>query len=412
MEGLGQHQLDAINKIKPGCILCGEVGSGKSRAALAWFYYRFGGRCLEKKMVRMKGDIPELYIITTAKKRDNGEWEDELNFFNMSTDLDISYYKNKIVIDSWNKIDDYKDVKDAYFIFDEQRVIGKGAWVNAFLKIAKNNVWILLSATPGDCWTDYIPVFIANGFYKNRSEFTREHIIYKRFSKFPQIERYFNTGRLIRLRSSILVDMPVERPTERHYIDIMCSYDIVAYKQAVKERFNHEKDRPYQSASEMCYELRKIINSSSDRIVKLKDILSVHRRCIIFYNYDYELDILRKVCEDIDITYSEWNGHKHESIPNTYAWVYLVQYTAGAEGWNCIKTNTIIFYSQTYSYKSLSQACGRIDRLNTPYIDLYYYTLKSSAPIERAIAKSLKEKKEFNAGSFIFKSAFKRSNLQ
>ena len=400
---LGQHQLDAIKKIKPGCILCGDVGSGKSRAALAWFYYKHGGSISEKERVRMSGKIPDLYIITTAKKRDNQEWESELNFFGMTSNIDISIYDNKVVIDSWNKIDDYKEVVDSYFIFDEQRLVGKGAWVKAFLKIAKKNTWILLSATPGDCWSDYIPVFVANGFYSCRSEFINEHIIYKRFSKFPQIERYYNTGRLIRLRNSILVDMPVERKTERHYIDIYCNHDVLAYKRALKERFNYEKNQPYQSASELCYELRKIVNSDPDRIEKLKDILKERRRVIIFYNYDYELYILRHAIDDIGVVYSEWNGHHHESIPESYAWVYLVQYSAGAEGWNCINTNTIVFYSQTYSYKSLMQACGRIDRLNTPFVDLYYYTLKSHSSIERAITKALSDKKEFNAGSFIFK---------
>jgi hypothetical protein len=130
--------------------------------------------------------------------------------------------------------------------------------------------------------------------------------------------------------------------------------------------------------------------------------LTKHKRAIIFYNYDYELDILLGVAENIDIPYAEWNGHKHQPIPDTDSWVYLVQYTAGAEGWNCIKTNCIIFWSQTYSYKALVQACGRIDRLNTPFIDLYFYHMKSKSSIDRAITKALEHKKEFNAGSFIF----------
>ena len=398
---LYDYQLDAIKRMKNGCILCGGVGSGKSRTSLAYYFVEQGGVLNSGNYIPLKNTKPQdLYIITTARKRDTKEWESELSPFLLSTNKSCNYYSNKVVVDSWNNISKYSDVNGSFFIFDEQRVVGSGAWVKSFLKIAKQNKWILLSATPGDTWQDYIPVFIANGFYKNRSEFTREHIVYKRFSKFPQVDRYLGTGKLIRLRNDILVNMEFGRKTVSHHEDVFTSYDISKYKDIIKRRWNIWEDKPIENAAEFCYALRKIVNTDESRQVALCEIMEKHSRVIIFYNFDYELDILRNLPTDPDVEIAEWNGHKHQPVPDGDKWIYLVQYTAGAEGWNCIRTDTIIFYSQNYSYKVMVQASGRIDRLNTPYQDLYYYHLKSRSGIDLAISRALAEKKQFNETKF------------
>lgn len=400
---LRDYQIAAIKKMRNGCILNGGVGSGKSRTALAYYYLENGGDLsfADTEYIPM-GDPPEdLYIITTARKRDTHEWEGELSPFLLSTDPEINLYSNKVIIDSWNNIKKYQDVKGAFFIFDEQRVIGSGVWVKAFLKITKSNKWILLSATPGDTWTDYIPVFVANNFYKNRTEFIREHVIYSRFSKFPKVDRYINTGRLIRLRNKILVDMDFERPTTQYHTDFWCKYDVSAYKEVGKTRWNPYKNQPIINAAELCYIWRRIVNSDVSRQSAVLDIIEDHPKVITFYNFDYERDILLNLFNGISTNIAEWNGHKHQEIPDTDNWIYLVQYTAGCEGWNCVKTDTIIFYSQNYSYKVMEQACGRIDRMNTPYKKLYYYHLKSRAPIDMAISKAVKAKKKFNERRFV-----------
>ena len=402
---LRPYQLEAVKRMRNGCILCGGVGSGKSRTALAYYFIKNGGDINPKKYIPMKNP-KDLYIITTARKRDTLEWEGEFSPFLISTNEEVNYYDNKVVIDSWNNIKKYVDVTDAFFIFDEQRVVGSGAWVKSFLKITKHNNWILLSATPGDSWQDYIPVFVANGFYKNRTEFIREHVVYSRFTKYPKIDRYLNTGRLIRLRNRILVDMDFKRQTIPHHEDVYCSYDILTYKSIGKDRWNPYKNEPIVNASELCYTWRKLVNSDESRQTALLDICADHPRVIVFYNFDYELDILKSLVyindgDAMDI--AEWNGHKHQEIPKTDKWVYLVQYTAGCEGWNCIRTDTIVFYSQNYSYKVLEQARGRIDRMNTPYINLYYYHLKSRSSIDIAISRALKNKKNFNEMRFVGK---------
>ena len=392
---LFDYQLDAVNRMRNGCILCGGVGSGKSRTSLAYYYKEQGGVLGTKNYVRMKNP-KDLYIITTARKRDTLEWEGELSYFLLSTNPKVNGYKNKVIVDSWNNIQKYKNVTDSFFIFDEQRVVGSGVWVKSFLKIAKHNDWILLSATPGDTWQDYIPVFIANGFYRNRTEFCNEHIIYSRFSKFPKIDRYINTGRLIRLRDRILVDMDFKRETVAHHEDIIVQYDISKYKETMRNRWDPYNNEPITNASGLCYVLRKIVNSDESRQITLMGILESRPRVIVFYNFDYELDILMNLAYGKGVEVAQWNGHKHQPIPDSDKWVYLVQYNAGAEGWNCIKTNTIVFYSQNYSYKVMQQSAGRIDRLNTPYTDLYYYHLKSHSSIDLAISKALRDKKKFN----------------
>lgn len=392
---LYDYQLDAIKRMKNGCILCGGVGSGKSRTSLAYYYLKQGGEVVPKDYIPMTNP-KDLYIITTARKRDTLEWEGELSSFLLSPNPEVNYYKNTIVIDSWNNIKKYANVTGAFFIFDEQRVVGSGAWVKAFLKIAKRNEWILLSATPGDTWSDYIPVFVANGFYKNKTEFITEHVVYSRFSKFPKIDRYLGTGKLLRLRNDILIDMDFKRQTISHHDDAYVKYDIEKYKAAMRTRWDPYKNEPIQQASGLCYVLRRIVNEDDSRQIMLMEIFENHPKLIVFYNFDYELNILKGLYYGEKVEIAEWNGHKHQPIPTSKSWVYLVQYTAGCEGWNCITTDTIVFYSQNYSYKVMQQAAGRIDRLNTPFKDLYYYHLKTRSGIDLAISKALSEKKQFN----------------
>lgn len=402
---LGLHQRDALDRIRNGCILHGGVGSGKSRTALAYYYIQNGGmiKPIDDEWVKLstKMNNPrDLYIITTAKKRDTLEWDGEMTPFLLSTNPEVSYYKNKVIVDSWNNIGKYKDVNGAFFIFDEQRVVGSGAWVKAFLKIARHNSWILLSATPGDTWSDYIPVFIANGFYRTRTEFKEQHIIYRPFTKFPQIDHYVNTGRLIRLRDRILIDMDFKRNTVQHHEFIETSYDKAAYRNILKMRWNPWRDAPIETPGEFCQCLRRIIGESTSRQLAILELFEKHPKMIVFYNFDYERELLLNMFSPM-VDVAEWSGHKHQPVPTSNSWVYLVQYNAGAEGWNCITTDTIVFYSENYSYKMMEQASGRIDRMNTKFIDLWYYHLTSKSSIELAIRRALVAKKQFNETRFV-----------
>lgn len=397
--------------MKNGCILCGGVGSGKSRTSLAYYFRECGGDWTDgySPMTKPK----DLYIITTARKRDTLEWEGELVPFLINKDPELSRYPDtKVIVDSWNNIKKYKDVYGAFFIFDEQRVCGSGAWVKAFLNIARKNRWILLSATPGDTWSDYIPVFVANGFYKNKTEFLNMHAVYNRYTKYPKIDKFVDQGRLMYFRNKILVEMDFDRPTVSHHEDVYVQYDIQKYKDVSKTRWNPFTDEPIETAAELCYTWRKVVNSDESRQVALLELYEKHPKMIIFYSFDYELDILRNLVYGDDVQIAEWNGHVHQPVPEGDKWVYLVNYSAGAEAWNCITTDTIVFYSQTYSYKTLEQARGRIDRMNTPFTDLYYYHLKSRSGIDLAISRALKEKKNFNESKYVEKRGFSEPSTQ
>lgn len=396
---LYDYQMNAVKKMRNGCILNGGVGSGKSRTGLYYYFSQCGGSINPDYIPMSKPK--DLFIITTAMKRNLCEWEGELANYRISKHKESSLYNINVVIDSWNNIKKYVDVKGAFFIFDEDRVTGSGAWVKAFLKIAKANEWIILSATAGDTWLDYCPVFIANGFYKNRTEFIREHAIYSRFTKYPKVDRYINTGRLIRLRNRVLIDMDFKRHTVSHHEDVYVQYDIAKYKDAGRNRWDPFKDEPIINAAGLCYVWRRIVNSDESRQVALMQLAEKHPRMIVFYSFDYERDILLNLYYGKGVEIAEWSGHAHQPIPESDKWVYLVNYIAGAEGWNSIKTDTIVFYSQTYSYKTLEQASGRINRLNTPFTDLYYYHIKSRSGIDLAISKALREKKNFNEGKFV-----------
>lgn len=402
---LYSHQKDAIKKLCSGSILCGGVGTGKSITSLAYYYIKeCGGK------IHSNGDISpmktpkDLVIVTTARKRDTHEWEDELIRLKLSLKPMFNCHPVRIAVDSWNNIHKYENEwDDAFFIFDEQRVVGSGAWVKSFLKIAKTHHWILLSATPGDSWMDYIPVFIANGFYKNRTQFINRHVIYNRLSRYPKIDRFVDCTHLEVLRRKILVTMKFEKKTLPHFISVPVKYDKMMYDKVWKDRWDPYEQAPIENISKLFYLMRKVVNSDLSRIETVAKLWSKHDRIIVFYNFDYELEMLESIGGG---EIAQWNGHVHDPIPESDQWLYLVQYSAGSEGWNCISTDTIIFFSQNYSHRMTSQAAGRIDRLNTPYTDLFYYTLRSSAPIDSAIARALKNKQNFNESAFVEQEKF------
>jgi hypothetical protein len=411
------HQEKALLKLRNGSILKGPVGSGKTITALTYY------NDIET--------VERLIVITTAKKRDSGDWQAEARLLGLFPE-----------VDSWHNIKSYENIEGAFFIFDEQRIVGSGAWVKSFLKITRKNQWVLLSATPGDTWMDYIPVFLAHSFYRSRTEFLREHVVFAPFVKYPKVERFTSTSKLARHLRDILVEMPYEKHTVRHEIDVYADYDRERYDQVWRKRWNYLENKPINHVSQLFSLIRRAVNTSSSRVERIRELLTKHPRMIIFYNFDYELEILRALsadasssagpvpstteptwppwetgptggssgsttatAEEAGITspnsissfaVAEWNGHKHESIPDTDSWVYLVQYAAGAEGWNCTETDTVVFYSLSYSYRQTEQAKGRIDRLDTPFTDLWYYVVRSAAPIDRAIAETLSRKENFN----------------
>lgn len=399
---LWPHQIEAVEKLSNSKVLVGQVGSGKSMASLAYFLVKVCGygRIEGKEWINESGPTSprDLYIITTARKRDTQDWQLEAARFGLVSDGSVAGIR--VIVDSWNNISKYVGTEGAFFIFDEQRLVGSGVWVKSFLELARNNQWILLSATPGDTWSDYVPLFLANGFYANKTAFERRHVVYRRFAKYPQIDRYLETGYLERLRSRILVEMPDLRTTNRHEEYVNVKYPVGELGRITRSRFNPFTDKPMRGAAELCQVARRVVLEDPSRVSALLDILGRHDRVIIFYNYNYELDLLRQHLDAAGVRYSEWNGKRHDAIPDTSRWAYLVQYTAGAEGWNCTTTDTVVFFSLNYSWKIMEQAHGRIDRMNTPYTDLYYYHLVSAAWIDKGVLKALKQKKKFQEGAY------------
>jgi hypothetical protein len=431
---LHPHQEEAVSKMHNGCVLYGGVGVGKTITSLGYYFTKVcGGEINKWGSMQTPKDV---YVVTTAKVRDSKAFELQAAQYGIHEDPAISTNGVKITVDSWNNLKKYVEVKDAFFIFDEQRVVGYGAWSRAFIKVAKHNEWVLCSATPGDTWMDYIPVFIANGWYKHKTDFIDQHVIWTPRVKYPKVLRYQDIGTLVRRRNDVLVHMPVERHTVRHHVDVWCDYDQDKFDKAVKKRWHVFENRPLRDVAELFSVMRKVVNSDASRLSAIRQLMEKHPRLIVFYNFDYELEMLRTLSQDCSeqstsptqdgelsggqtkeescslpqsakddtaqntslssFAVAEWNGHRHEAIPATDRWVYLVQYRAGAEGWNCIDTDAVVFWSQTYSYRDWWQAHGRIDRINSPFVDLWYYHFVSRSIIDKAIRKALKVKKSFN----------------
>lgn len=396
MTELYPEQLDAISRMKNGCILKGGTGSGKSITSIGYYFLKVCGGKSEHGDISPMTNPRDLYIITPATKRDKLEWDKELSHFLLSRNQELCLNGVKVVVDSWNNIQKYVNVVGAFFIFDEQRLRGYGVWAKSFFQIAKKNKWVMLTATPGDSWRDYMSVFIANGFYKNKSEFDREHVVYNPYVKFPQVKRYVNVQKLIRLRDDITVSMADRRETVRHIVTVPIGYNKDLYMQVLEERWNPFKNEPVKNVSELYALFRRISNGSEERANVAKEYILEYPKLIVFYNFDYELEALRDITSSLGIPTAEWNGHKHMPIPKGNRWVYLVQYTSGSEAWNCIETNVVLFYSLNYSWWMFEQAQGRIDRIDTTYRDLYYFVIESEAPIDKRIRRAIDQKEDFN----------------
>lgn len=371
-----EYQLEAIDKLQSGMILWGNVGSGKSRTSLYFYCKNYSNK--------------KLLIITTAQKRNNGEWLEECKVFGL-----------KPIIDSWNNIRKYEKYENCFIIFDEDHLTGYGAWSKTFIKMAKCNDWLVLTGTPGDNYSEFMTVFIAKGWYKNKRDFEENHVIYSRYSKYPKVDRYINQGLLEKHRRDILVKMFVEKRPRVHKEIVITQYDISKYKKAYKEK-RDENNKPFKNATAFCLYLRKICNEDESKIVKVRELLLKHNKVIIFYNYIYEKEILLKLLKTMKtFNVGEYNGQHHDDIPIGERWAYLCQYTAASEGWNCLLCDTMIFFSMSYSYKAMEQAAGRINRVNTPYKDLYYYYLRTTSGIDLSINRALSTKRNFNESTFI-----------
>lgn len=396
MKELYPHQAEAVALIRNGAVVNGGVGSGKTLTALAYYAQIVCEGFLDRSGPMAKPRA--LIVITTAKKRDSLDWESDALNFGIFRDPEVSYGNQEFIVDSWNNIQKYTDYKDAFFIFDEQKVLGSGPWVKAFLKITRQNEWILLSATPADTWMDYVPLFLAHGFFRTRSEFVENHVVWSFHGKYRKIRGFFGVRKLEKLRDSILVEMPFDRHTVRHLVGEPVIYDVGTFERVWKLRWNVYTDEPLLDAAEMHRVGRRVVNSDPSRLAKVEELSLKHDRLVIFYSFDYELELLRTLHSTLDIPVAEWNGHRHEDVPGTDRWLYLVQYQAGSEGWNCTSTDAIVFYSLPYSHKQFEQAQGRIDRLDTPFTDLWYYILMSTAKIDKIIWRALVAKKNFHEG--------------
>lgn len=383
MVKLMEHQENALKQLTNGKILHGGVGSGKSLTAMHYY---------------IQNESPkDIYVITTVKKRDELDWEEEAAKVGI-TGKPGATVGGLLIVDSWNNIKKYTEVEDAFFIFDEQRLVGSGAWVKAFYKIAKNNNWILLTATPGDNWMDYVPVLVANGLYKNKTQFCREHVVFAPYSRYPKVQKYINTDILEKYRSMLLVEMPYVKHTERHLEYVKTAYDFELVRRAQKDRWHVYEDRPIEDVAELFRVVRQIGSTDPSRLQALCELMDVHPRIIVFYNFNYERDILRSLGNVIEV--AEYNGEVKDPVPSGDRWLYIVQYIAGAEGWNCTATDAMVFWSLTYSWKQFEQAQGRIDRLNTKYKHLFYYALFAPTFVERHVKAALETKQNFNERVF------------
>ncbi|WP_368076685.1 SNF2-related protein [Clostridium tyrobutyricum] len=151
------------------------------------------------------------------------------------------------------------------------------------------------------------------------------------------------------------------------------------------------------SLTKMLY-LRQLSSQyNKNKVNQLKDILeSTEDRIIIFYNFNKELEIIKKLCEKLDKPISIINGAVKD-LDNFNQYnnsITLVQYQAGAMGHNLQKSNKIIYFSLPLQSELFEQSKKRIHRIGQEKTCFYWYLITQNS-IEEQIYQTLKERRDY-----------------
>lgn len=144
---------------------------------------------------------------------------------------------------------------------------------------------------------------------------------------------------------------------------------------------------------------------NKDKRNKFKELVeSTQDRLIVFYNYNAELEALKRICDTLKRPYSQVNGQ----VKDLYAYenennsITLIQYQAGAKGLNLQKANKIIYFTLTDKCEDWMQSQKRIHRIGQDKT-CFYYILMCKGSIEEDVYSALQRGTDFTDELFLEK---------
>ena len=395
---LYDFQKELLNKIEPNYILAADTGTGKTMMAIH-HYLRYG-----------KGE--SLLIVCPPQKKKEGGWDREIEFVCNHYGIEIEYETLSfgMIAKRW------KDYKGWFIVLDEchyakNPTSQRGKATINLTKVSTH--FLLLSATPSsNGWGDTIAYMIMFGYYKNKTQFLKEHAIYedKYFGPKPikVVSDFKDAEKLKEIYQSFSIKLAKEECLDLPGI----VFEDVSFK-STKEYKIIEKDRIltvgdddflYDSVPKLQHGLRFYANQEDK--LKYSEMLAegTSENIIIFYYYQEEKNELKKIMKKLKKKVFEVSGQATE-LPDKSKWsglhnsVTLVQYMAGSAGIELQYANLVVFYTPTYSFQDYEQALGRAYRNGqTKKVTVYRYITKNT--VEEAIYGALKHKRDFTEALF------------
>lgn len=136
---------------------------------------------------------------------------------------------------------------------------------------------------------------------------------------------------------------------------------------------------------------------NKDKLDAVQDLIqSTNDRIIIFYNFNVELEALKRICSELDRPVSEVNGNVKDLIAyeTRSDSVTLVQYQAGSMGLNLQKSNKIIYFTLTDRSDLFEQSKKRIHRIGQ-YRPCFYYTMICKGSVEESVHNTLQKRMDY-----------------
>lgn len=289
----------------------------------------------------------------------------------------------------------------------------------ALMELMKNNITIGLSATPmpNGMLDDGVAYLVYNNYYKNQSDFRKQHIpprMYDRYYK-PDVytidyeidpNRFFELDLFKeRIKATTFVpdaEVDFEMPHQRLHT---LAYDLSQKTiNDIYDMSNSYKERRYDSYRQYLSDIKRAISQDSNHVERMKLIVKENKdkQPLIFYETNAQLEVIEKGLNELNMPYKCINGQgnsdKLDDIDTTDTeQAIVIQYKSGGNSIEFTNSFVSIFYGLIYSWGDIAQAMGRNIRRGMPqdsYVNQYF--LLATHPHDSHVYDVIERKEEFS----------------